>query len=85
MIWSEQWTTVWPRAESISSPPMDLVSLPSLFLRRPSWEMEFLRPDEINRLMEEDLPYQSYAMAHNGWVMNDDPPRCFADEGQFVY
>ena len=46
---------------------------------------EFLHPDKIDRLMEEDLHYQSYVMAHNGWVMNDDPLRCFADEGQFVY
>jgi glycogen debranching enzyme len=46
---------------------------------------EFLHPDQINRLMEEDEQYQSYVMAHHGWVMHDDPLRCFAEKGKFVY
>ncbi|CAF3842347.1 unnamed protein product [Rotaria sp. Silwood1] len=46
---------------------------------------EFKHPDDINKLIEYDYNYQLYIMAHNGWVINDDPLRCFADEGQYVY
>jgi glycogen debranching enzyme len=46
---------------------------------------EFKHPDEINQLIENDTNYQLYVMAHNGWIMNDDSLRCFADEGQYIY
>ncbi len=46
---------------------------------------EFKHPNEINELIENDRNYQLYVMAQNGWVMNDNPLRSFADEGQEVY
>ncbi|CAF1175151.1 unnamed protein product, partial [Adineta ricciae] len=69
-----------PKYKQISFPSIPFVSN---YFSYPN--QEFPHPDEINRLIENDLEYQMKIMAHNGWVMNDDPRRNFAEEGQDVY
>jgi glycogen debranching enzyme len=69
-----------PKYKRLSSPSTPFVGN---YFHYPNGE--FKHPDEINQLIENDINYQTYIMAHNGWVMNDDPLRSFADEEQNVY
>ncbi|CAF1491020.1 unnamed protein product, partial [Didymodactylos carnosus] len=46
---------------------------------------EFRHPNEIERLIDTDETFQQYTMAHNGWIVNDNPLRNFAEEGEDVY
>ncbi|CAF3932255.1 unnamed protein product [Rotaria sordida] len=46
---------------------------------------ELKHPDDINQLIEDDINYQTYVMAHNGWIMNDDPLRHFPQPGDETY
>ncbi|CAF4096790.1 unnamed protein product, partial [Rotaria magnacalcarata] len=73
---------------SYDGPKYKILSLPSTpfvgnYFYYPN--EEFKHPDEINQLIENDLHYQSFVMAHNGWIINDDPLRNFADEGHESY
>ena len=42
---------------------------------------QFKHPDQINELIDNDFDYQLHFMAQNGWVINDNPLRSFADPG----
>jgi len=69
-----------PKYERIQFPSTPFVGT---YFSYPNNELK--HPDEVNQLIENDRNYQLYVMAHNGWVMNDDPMRSFADEGQQIY
>ena len=68
---------VSPRAGTTSSRSTELVSPAIGFPSSPFVgnyfhypNDEFLHPDKIDRLMQEDPHYQSDVMAHNGWLMH---------------
>ncbi|UJR24125.1 hypothetical protein I4U23_027092 [Adineta vaga] len=73
---------------SYDGPKYKQISFPSI-LFVPNYfsypNQQFKHPDEINLLIENDTQYQTFLMAHNGWVINDDPRRNFANEGEDVY
>ena len=69
-----------PKYDQISYPTKPFVGN---YFSYPNGEMK--DPSEINQLISEDEDYQLNVRAHNGWVMNDDPLRSFAEEGQEIY
>lgn len=65
-----------PKYERVSHPETPFIGKYFLYPND-----EYFPGERVVQLIEEDDLFQLRTMAHNGWVMNDDPLKSFADAG----